>query len=135
MAAERGGGSDTECAGHISSGRLVSKSQTRLCAEPARPPVSEVGMYAVEGPEQYSPEDVAEVLGEVLNQPVRVASLPKAEWLATYRRNGFSDSAAQSYAHMTEIFVTQAYDVPAGPLKGTTDLKTYFQQVLAPNAA
>ncbi|GBQ05160.1 hypothetical protein AA14362_0286 [Acetobacter cerevisiae DSM 14362] len=92
-------------------------------------------MYAVEGPEQYSPEDVAELLREVLNQPVRVASLPKAELLAAYRRNGFSDSAAQSYAHMTEIFVTQAYDVPASPLKGTTNLKTCFQQVLAPNAA
>ncbi|WP_281700865.1 NmrA family NAD(P)-binding protein [Acetobacter malorum] len=102
-----------------------------VAAQLLRAPASETGVYAVEGPEQYSPEDVAEVLGAVLNQPVRVASLPKAEWLAAYRRNGFSENAAQSYAHMTEIFVTQAYDVPASPLKGTTDLKTYFQQVLA----
>ncbi|MFT8722045.1 MAG: NmrA family NAD(P)-binding protein [Acetobacter malorum] len=106
-----------------------------VAAQLLRAPVSETGVYAVEGPERYSPEDVAEVLGAVLNQPVRVASLPKAEWLAAYRRSGFSESAAQSYAHMTEIFVTQAYDVPASPLKGETDLKAYFQQVLAPNAA
>lgn len=106
-----------------------------VAAQLLRAPVSETGVYAVEGPERYSPEDVAEVLGEVLNQPVRVASLPKTEWLAAYRRNGFSENAAQSYAHMTEIFVTQAYDVPASPLKGKTDLKTYFQQVLTPNAA
>lgn len=106
-----------------------------VAAQLLRAPSSETGVYAVEGPERYSPEDVAKVLGTVLNQPVRVASLPKAEWLAAYRRSGFSESAAQSYAHMTEIFVTQAYDVPASPLKGTTDLKTYFQQVLAPNAA
>ena len=102
-----------------------------VAAQLLRAPVSETGVYAVEGPERYSPEDVAQVMGEVFNQPVRLASLPKAEWLAAYRRNGFSESAAQSYAHMTEIFVTQAYDVPASPLKGTTDLKTYFQQVLA----
>lgn len=106
-----------------------------VAAQLLRAPVSETGVYAVEGPEWYSPADVAEVLGEVLNQSVRVASLPQNEWLAAYRRNGFSGDAAQSYAHMTEIFVTQAYDVPPAPLKGPTDLKTYFQQVLAQNAA
>lgn len=101
-----------------------------VAAQLLRAPVSETGVYAVEGPEWYSPADVADVLGEVMNQSVRVASLPKNEWLPAYRRNGFSDDAAQSYAHMTEIFVTQAYEVPPAPLKGSTDLKTYFQQVL-----
>ena len=96
-----------------------------LCA-----PVSETGVYSVEGPAWYSPADVAEALGVVLQQPVRVASLPKADWLAAYRRNGFSEAAARSYAHMTDIFVSQAYEKPASPLKGPTDLHTYFRQAL-----
>ncbi|MBS1016685.1 NmrA family NAD(P)-binding protein [Acetobacter persici] len=92
-------------------------------------PVAETGLYSIEGPAWYSPADVAQALAAVLGRSVRVASLARADWLAAYRRAGFSEEAARSYAHMTDIFISQAYESPANPLKGATDLHTYFQQV------
>lgn len=92
-------------------------------------PVAETGLYSIEGPAWYSPADVAQALAAVLGRSVRVASLARADWLAAYRRTGFSEEAARSYAHMTDIFISQAYESPANPLKGATDLYIYFQQV------
>lgn len=102
-----------------------------LAARLLMAPVSDVGVYAIEGPTWYSPADVAQALERVLGRSVRVEASAQADWLAVYRQNGFSDEAAQSYARMTEIFVTQAYENPASPLKGSTDLFTYFKQAFA----
>lgn len=100
-----------------------------VAAQALMAPVAETGVYSVEGPAWYSPADVAQALAAVLGRSVRVASLARADWLAAYCRAGFSEEAARSYAHMTDIFISQAYESPANPLKGATDLYTYFQQV------
>jgi len=87
-------------------------------------PVEETGVYNIEGPEPYTPEDVAAVLGNVLGRDVTVDEIPHSQWLEFYRRNGFCPEAAQSYAAMTGIFVDGRYERPRMPLRGATDLQT-----------
>ncbi|MBF0850154.1 NmrA family NAD(P)-binding protein [Gluconobacter sp. R75690] len=87
-------------------------------------PVEETGTYSIEGPETYTPEDVATVLGAVLGQAVTVDEIPRSQWLKFYRSHGFCPEAAQSYATMTGIFVDGLYDRPRTPLRGATDLQT-----------
>ncbi|MBF0860083.1 NmrA family NAD(P)-binding protein [Gluconobacter sp. LMG 31484] len=87
-------------------------------------PVEETGTYSIEGPETYTPEDVATALSAVLERDVQVDEIPRPEWPEFYRRNGFCSEAAQSYAPMTGIFVDGRYDRPRTPLRGATDLQT-----------
>ncbi len=87
-------------------------------------PVEETGVYNIEGPEPYTPEDVATALGAVLGRHVTVDEIPRPEWPEFYRRNGFCPEAARSYATMTGIFVDGRYDRPSTPLRGATDLQT-----------
>ena len=86
--------------------------------------VEETGTYSIEGPEPYTPEDVATALGAVLGRDVRVDEISRPEWPEFYRRNGFCPEAAQSYATMTGIFVDGRYERPRTPLRGATDLQT-----------
>ncbi|MCP1244030.1 Rossmann-fold NAD(P)-binding domain-containing protein [Acetobacter lambici] len=96
-------------------------------------PVTETGLYAIEGPSPYSPADVAACLSATHNQPVTVETIPKPEWENYYLANGFSHMAATSYATMTAIFTHQTYERPQHPHKGATDLATYFAQALRTN--
>nr|WP_237933510.1 NmrA family NAD(P)-binding protein [Acetobacter senegalensis] len=92
-------------------------------------PVEETGLYACEGPHTYSPRDVAAAFTQVFGRAIQATSVPKADWLAYYRQNGFSQRAARSYAHMTELFLEQPYDHSAPLHKGPTDLEAYFRSV------
>ncbi|AHK70540.1 NmrA family transcriptional regulator [Gluconobacter oxydans] len=87
-------------------------------------PVEETGTYNIEGPETYTPEDVATALSAVLERDVKVDEIPRPQWPEFYRSHGFCTEAAQSYATMTGIFVDGRYDRPRTPLRGATDLQT-----------
>lgn len=100
-----------------------------LAARLLMSPAEETGVYVCEGPYHYAPQDVAAVFTNILGKDVHAETIPKGEWLAYYRQNGFSELAAHSYAHMTELFVDQRYDQPENPQKGPTDLMTYFSRL------
>ncbi|MFT8717101.1 NmrA family NAD(P)-binding protein [Gluconobacter potus] len=87
-------------------------------------PVEETGTYSIEGPETYTPEDIATALGAVLERDVMVDEIPRPEWPEFYCSHGFCPEAARSYATMPEIFVDGRYDRPRTPLRGATDLQT-----------
>ena len=95
-----------------------------LAARLLAAPVEETGTYSIEGPETYTPEDVATALSAVLGRDVTVDEIPRSQWLEFYRSHGFCPEAAQSYATMTGIFVDGRYDRPRTPLRGATDLQT-----------
>lgn len=87
-------------------------------------------IYHIEGPKTYTPDEVAEVLCDLLGRPVRAEAVPQDQWYATYLANGFSTEAARSYATMTGIFVHQCYEAPTGPWRGSTDLATCLKRYL-----
>lgn len=102
----------------------------RFAAQLLASSTAQVGIYALEGPQRYTPQDVAQVMAGIAGRPVHVQSLPPQNWLAYYLQNGFSNQAAQSYATMTDIFVNNRYEQPLAPHKGATSLKQYLQAVL-----
>jgi len=75
-------------------------------------PVTAVGTYYVEGPERYSARDVADAFAEALDRPVQVEVVPRDQWEAAYRKLGFSEAAAHSYARMTAASISTFWIIP-----------------------
>jgi uncharacterized protein YbjT (DUF2867 family) len=88
------------------------------------------GLHHVEGPEHYTPADVAAAFAEALGRPVRVEIVPRDEWIGTFRAIGFSEAAAISYARMTALTL-DGPAMPDDPLRGTISLRDYVD-TLAP---
>jgi NAD(P)H dehydrogenase (quinone) len=54
------------------------------------------------GPEEYSPADIAKILGALLDREVRVVNPPMSAAVSTFRKAGFSEDAAKLFAEMYE---------------------------------
>ena len=94
----------------------------RLMTEPAE----KTGLFYAEGPEPYTPGDVAAAFSEALNKPVSVRVTPREKWVEGFQAMGFSPAAAQSYAAMTELTRDHPYFDDA-PVRGRTTLRAYVQ--------
>lgn len=92
-------------------------------------PPDDVGVRYVEGPRRYSSEDVAEAFSGALGKPVKVAVTPRGNWQEALRQLGFSDAAANSYARMTAVSLVGGFDLSDDPIRGTTMLESYVQEL------
>ena len=63
-----------------------------------------------------------EAFATALGRPVETAVVPRDHWEAAFRKLGFSDPAARSYARMTAISVDGDYTMPDDPVRGTVSL-------------
>ncbi|SCB23048.1 Uncharacterized conserved protein YbjT, contains NAD(P)-binding and DUF2867 domains [Bradyrhizobium shewense] len=88
-------------------------------------------VHYVEGPERYSPQDVADVFAAALGNPVKVEVLPRDQWIAAYRKLGFSAAAAESYARMTAVSVDSGFAMSAPFERGRTTLEDYIGALVA----
>jgi len=91
----------------------------------------ETGLHFIEGPEPYSPDDVAAAFGEAFNKTVTVATTPEDEWQAALEKAGFSAPAATSMANVTRITKTMlqnGYKAP-NPHRGQTTLRDYIKKL------
>lgn len=93
-------------------------------------PVDQTGHYDVEGPEKYSPRDVANAFAQVLGRKVDVVSMPKDKWVESLGKSGFSLAAAESMAAMTEVILAQSYNVPVNPVRAKTTLSQFISGLL-----
>ena len=84
----------------------------------------------VEGPELYTPADVAAAFGKALDKTVEIVQIPKEQWLPTFKEIGFSDEAAGSMAKMTEITLAGA-EKPKSSIRGTTTLDEYIENLVS----
>lgn len=92
----------------------------------------DVGIVNTEGPERYSPTDVADAFGQALNTDVSVDTIPRDQWVQTFITIGFSDAAAASYACMTAAVVDGEASSPEGNTEyGETGLQTYIGDLIA----
>lgn len=91
------------------------------------------GVRYVEGPRRYTPSDVARAFAQALDQPVEVHVVPRAEWRQAFVRQGFSETAAASYARMTEVSVDGGFDLSDTPLRGATTLEAYIRSLVVQN--
>jgi uncharacterized protein YbjT (DUF2867 family) len=90
-------------------------------------PSVRTGLQYFEGPERYSPNDVAAGFAAALGRPVRAVSVPRAEWEASFESLGFSKPAAFSFARMTAFTVDEQCPLPDAPTRGTTSLQEYLK--------
>ena len=103
----------------------------QLAARLLMEPVEKTGLHYVEGPEIYSPTDVAEAFALALNKPVEAVATPREQWLPTLKQMGFSDKAAESMANMTIFTLENRGPKPDSPERGATSLRSYIADVVA----
>jgi uncharacterized protein YbjT (DUF2867 family) len=99
----------------------VGTVASQLLLQDSPPPA----MQYVEGPERYSPRDVARGFSESLLKPVVVDVTPRDQWQQAFRKLGFSQSAADSYARMTAAAIDEM-ELPADPRRGDVTLRQYI---------
>ncbi|MDH5195185.1 MAG: NmrA family NAD(P)-binding protein [Nitrospira sp.] len=77
------------------------------------------------GPEEYSPEQVATVLGQILGKAVTAQHAPLSAVIPTFKSFGFSDEAAKLFEEMYASFSTGAvgYETPDKLVRGTVTLQ------------
>jgi len=87
-------------------------------------------IHAVEGPERYSARDVADAFAAALDRPVEIVVTPRDQWEQAYRKLGFSEAAAHSYARMTRITVDGGFEMPTSPERGQITLESYIRALV-----
>lgn len=97
----------------------------KVAARLLQAPVEQIGTYPVEGPNRYSPNDVAAAFAAALGRAVRVDVIPRESWEDAFRGFGFSDAAAHSYARMTAL-TADGPEYPENPIRGSISLQTYI---------
>jgi uncharacterized protein YbjT (DUF2867 family) len=76
------------------------------------------------GPEEYSPEQVAAALSQILGREVSAQHAPLSAVVPTFKSFGFSDQAAKLFEEMYTSFSTGAigYEHPASVIRGRVTL-------------
>lgn len=76
------------------------------------------------GPEEYSPNDVAVALGQILGKPVSAQHAPLSAVVPTFKSFGFSDEAAKLFEEMYTSFSQGKieYEHPASLVRGKITL-------------
>jgi uncharacterized protein YbjT (DUF2867 family) len=90
----------------------------------------EAGVHYVEGPRRYSPRHIADAIGRLLDKRIEVAVVPERDWVQTFRKFGFSDAAAHSYARMTAVTLRNP-QLPNHPMRGTTSFDNYVRSMVS----
>lgn len=100
----------------------LGKAAARRLLEPPR----HQDVHYVEGPDRYSPQRVADIFAAALGNPVKVEVIPRDQWIAAYRKLGFSAAAAESYARMTGVSVDSGFAMSEPFERGETTLEDYI---------
>ena len=93
--------------------RLLMETKT----EPAR--------YYIEGPQRYSPNDVAMSLANALGRPVSTQVIAPDKLEDAFQRFGFSAQASKSYARMTRVTI-ETCERPENPMRGSVSIDDFF---------
>ncbi len=100
-----------------------------LAARLMTEPIERTGLHFIEGPERYSPKDVADALSKIFGRAIRVESIPRSQWLSTMKGIGFSNEAAESFSNMTAATLEETFPDPDSVEQGTTSLHSYLSHI------
>ena len=89
-------------------------------------PLDDVGVRYVEGPQRYTPQDVARAMSRTLGRDVVLEVVPRDRWEAVYKGWGFSAEAARAYAKMTAVTLDEDFDEPADVVRGHVSLADFI---------
>jgi uncharacterized protein YbjT (DUF2867 family) len=84
------------------------------------------------GPEEYSPEQVAAALSQILGREVSAQHAPLSAVVPTFKSFGFSDEAAKLFEEMYAAFSkgTIGYEHPAALVRGTVTLSDALRSMV-----
>ena len=84
------------------------------------------------GPAEYSPNEVASVLGRILGKTVTAQHAPLSAVVPTFRSFGFSDEAARLFEEMYTAFSKGSigYEHPAKLVRGTVTLDEALRKMV-----
>ncbi|MBW8746138.1 MAG: NmrA family NAD(P)-binding protein [Acidobacteria bacterium] len=102
-----------------------------VAAELLTAPPEPFAIHYVEGPNEYTPSDVANAFSAALQRSVELDVIPREKWEQTYLGIGFSSEAAMSYCRMTAATLDEGPERPRSPHKGQTSLQTYIRDLVA----
>lgn len=110
----------TKDIGRVGAEQLMASGQGRRIMELA-------------GPEEYSPDQVAAVLGKLLDRAVTAQHAPLSAVVPTFKSFGFSDEAARLFEEMYRAFSTGAigYEQPETLVRGTVTLSQALSKLIA----
>ena len=88
----------------------------------------------VTGPDNLTPDDMAEVISDTLGRTIRYRQVPVADYQTTLLRRGASQAMAQDFADMVEAQNNGIYDAePRDPNSATaTSFRQWCQDTLKP---
>ncbi|WP_433868221.1 NmrA family NAD(P)-binding protein [Ralstonia wenshanensis] len=89
-------------------------------------PVEDVGVRYVEGPQRYTPQDVAQAMARTLGRGVAVEVAPRDRWETIYKGLGFSDEAARAYVRMTAVTLVEGFDMSSDVVHGHVSLADFI---------
>lgn len=101
-----------------------------VAAELLTAPPEQFAIRYVEGPDHYSPFDVAKAFSAALQRSVELEMIPREQWEQTYLGLGFSREAAMSYCRMTAATVDNGPEKPQSPRKGHISLEAYVKDLV-----
>lgn len=110
----------------------------RFVAEALLNPARGRRILNLAGPEEYSPEDIARILGSLFGHEVRVVNPPMSAAVATFVKAGFSEDAAKLFQEMFAAsnagkLVFETYGTEFH--RGTVTPGEVFRKLLATSAA
>jgi uncharacterized protein YbjT (DUF2867 family) len=84
------------------------------------------------GPEDYSPEQVAATLSQILGRTVTAQQAPLSAVVPTFTSLGFSDQAAKLFEEMYTSFAknTIGYEHPATIVRGVVTLREALSKMI-----
>ncbi|MBA8881819.1 NmrA family NAD(P)-binding protein [Phyllobacterium myrsinacearum] len=88
-------------------------------------------LHYVEGPQRYTPADVAAAFAATLGKPVNVVTIPRDKWTEYFEALGFSKAAAKSYSGMTALTVNATFPDLDKVKRGSTSLQDYVLGLIA----
>jgi len=103
---------------------ISTKDIGRVAAERLIAPGNGKQIVELAGPEDYSPEQVARALGQILGRTVVAQHAPLSAVVPTFKSFGFSDEAATLFEEMYASFSKGAigYEQPSSLVRGTVTL-------------
>ncbi|MBC7971304.1 MAG: NmrA family NAD(P)-binding protein [Verrucomicrobia bacterium] len=104
----------------------IGEIAARLLTEP----IEQTGLHYVEGSDRYSSQAVAVAVATALGLPVVAESVPRDQWLVTFKRIGFSNEAAESFAKMTAVTLDETFPDLHAVERGVTSLHNYLSQMV-----
>lgn len=90
-------------------------------------------IYELVGPDEYSSNDVAKVLGDALGRSIAARQIPEKEWTSVLKKSGFTNDGVENFIKMTEVVIAGKTQMKAGNtfvLQGNTTLEQCMNDAL-----